>query len=434
MPHESSTPEAAHYTQTVRCRICRHERFASILDLGRQYIANAFHPPNDPPALTVPLELIRCRQCSLVQLAHSINRDLMYRTYWYRSGVNNTMRTHLKAMVDRITELVDFRSGDLVIDIGCNDGTTLASFPSCVTRVGVDPSDIEPKSCDVFVNDYFTADNIRLRRLKKARVIMSIAMFYDLDDPKQFARDIRACLADDGLWVLELSYMPTMLSALAYDTVCHEHVTYYRIATFEATIVEAGLEIVDIEFNDMNGGSFRLFVAPKGTRPVSESVREAKERESTGNFDTDAPYLTFTEEVAKTRIDLLRFLNGAKQEKKVVYGYGASTKGQVMLQYCNITPEHMVAIAERNPDKFGLYTPGTNIRICSEEEMRKAKPECLFVFPWYFLPEFLGRERSLLAEGCEFAVPLPKFRIVRDDQPSDLARVPQQKAAPTVTR
>ncbi|MDP1712225.1 MAG: class I SAM-dependent methyltransferase [Candidatus Nanopelagicaceae bacterium] len=396
-----------HYTETRQCRICAGGDFIPILDLGEQYIANAFHHGNDAPTLRAPLKLIRCTACGLVQLAHSIKRDLMYRSYWYKSGVNQTMRTHLKEIADDVQQHVKLRKGDKILDIGCNDCTLLTNYPKDVLKVGVDPSNIETTGLNLFINDYFTAEKLNGEKFK---VITSIAMFYDLDDPKQFVQDIRKCLLDDGIWVLELSYLPTMLRTTSYDSICHEHVAFYCLETFSKVLEGNDLEIFDVKFNNMNGGSFRLFVAPKGRKKISQKVLEARDIERLGRFSEDAPYEIFTANVKKSAEELQKFLVSSQKQK--VYGYGASTKGQVILQYCQFTKESLMAIAERNPLKHGLFTPGTNIKICSEEEMREAKPDYLLVFPWYFMKEFLEREKELLSNGCRFVQPLPEFKIL----------------------
>jgi len=235
-------------------------------------------------------------------------------------------------------------------------------------------------------------------------------MFYDLDDPKQFVQDVRKCLQDDGIWVLELSYLPAMLRTNSYDSVCHEHVCFYTLETFTKALEGNDLEIFDVKFNNMNGGSFRLFICPIGKRKISPRVLKARGIEKTGRFNEDAPYNEFSNNVKKSAEELLRFLAYTRKEK--VYGYGASTKGQVILQFCQFNDDDLIAIAERNPLKHGLLTPGTNIKICSEEEMRVAKPDYLLVFPWYFLEEFREREKALLSSGTRFVQPLPRFKIL----------------------
>jgi hypothetical protein len=257
-------------------------------------------------------------------------------------------------------------------------------------------------------NDYFTYDTIHGIFKGKAKLVTSIAMFYDLNDPVSFVRDIRRTLADDGLWVAELSYLPIMMANTAYDSVCHEHVCYYRMETFLEALKGTDLVPVHVELNPMNGGSFRIFIAPRGRLGVT--VADLMQNERSDGYSSSVPYYKFAQRVDKSASNLANFLED--QKGKAVYGYGASTKGQVVMQYCRIGPEQIRAIAERNPLKYGLLTPGTDVPICSEEEMRQAKPDFLVVFPWYFLDEFKAREKALLDDGTKLVVPLPSFSIL----------------------
>lgn len=396
-------------TQISQCRVCGKSEFGNILDLGEQKIANGFHDKSEEQ-IGAPLNLIRCISCGLVQLAHSVNTDLMYKKYWYRSGVNQTMRDYLKGAADKIMSLVEILPNDVVIDIGSNDGTFLSYYPNHAVKIGVDPSNIMPTNC-IHINDYFNFENVKeVLNGRKAKVVTSIAMFYDLSDPKSFVRDVRKVLADDGIWVLEMSYLPRMIANNAYDSICHEHVTYYSMSTFLPVLEGLGLNVIDSSFTDINGGSFRMVVSPSA--PSEESVKiidDIIETERSLGLGHPEVYQEFSNRVLKHRDDLLSFLSSNSDKK--IYGYGASTKGQIIMQFCGIDSRHIAAIAERNPDKYGLYTPGSDVRICSEEEMRKANPDYLLVFPWYFFDEFQKRETNTHQAGCKFILPLPELSI-----------------------
>jgi hypothetical protein len=323
------------------------------------------------------------------------------------------MRDHLAGLAAEARDAVDLRAGDIVIDIGSNDGTSLRCYADDVRKVGVDPSNIEPLGADVHVNDYFSHDAVRgVLGDQKAKIITSIAMFYDLNDPQAFVRDIQRCLSDDGVWILELSYLPTMLETNSFDTICHEHVCYYRIATFERVLLDSGLQVFDVDFNRSNGGSFRLFVAPVGRRPRTSRFDRAKAEEGRSLFDRELPYRQFRSRVEQVRDDLQIFLSSAATDGHTVYGYGASTKGMVTLQYCEVTREQVPAIAERNAQKYGLLTPGTDIPICSEAEMREFGPDYLLALPWHFIDEFRRRERAYQERGGRFVMPLPEFEVL----------------------
>lgn len=396
-------------SKVEKCRVCGENSFAPVFDFGKQIIANHFHQADAPQCSPLPLSLVRCPKCSLVQLADKTDVDLMYRNYWYKSGINQSMRDHLMGLANQISGWVNFEKSDVAVDIGCNDGTFLGHFPPHVRRIGVDPSNIKPTVPCEYINDYFTYESVnRVLQGKKAKLVSSIAMFYDLNDPASFVRDIRRVLADDGLWVVELSYLPIMIGNTAYDSVCHEHVVYYRMETFLETLKGTDFVPVHVEINQMNGGSFRVFLSPNGHR--SNMVDELLKDEETVGYSASGPYDKFSEGVKKSSEYLSNFLE--EQKDKVIYGYGASTKGQIIMQYCQIGPDKIKAIAERNPLKYGLYTPGTNVPICSEDEMREANPDFLVIFPWYFLQEFNQRESSLHAKGTKFVIPLPSFSVI----------------------
>jgi len=393
--------------QTHPCRICKGN-LDPILDLGVQKIANYFHSNDDSPIPEAPLVFSRCPSCGMVQLAHSVDTDLMYRMYWYTSSMNDTMRQHLLNNAILLKAQCELQNGDQVIDIGCNDGTFLSYLPSHCSKLGVDPSNIAPQECQ-YINNYFTYDNVKgLLSVKKAKAISSIAMFYDLNDPASFVTDIRKCLRDDGAWLLELSYLPRMIQNTAYDSICHEHVAYYSLTSFLTLLKATDMRVTSLDFNDINGGSFRLVIKPGAEE--SPKVTQTLQDESNAGYNTPEPYRLFKERVSRSKKHTTEFISQCVTDKKKVYGYGASTKGQVIMQYCGI--KDLVAIAERNKLKHDLYTPGTNVRICSEEEMREANPDFLFVFPWYFIDEFLVREIGIRNQGTTIVVPLPDFKLI----------------------
>ncbi len=400
------------YKIIENCRACGRNEFTNILNLGYQYIANAFYAEGNPPTLKAPLKLIKCSTCDLVQLKHSIDPNLMYRNYWYRSGINQSMKTHLQELVISVMDKVVLGKHDIVIDIACNDGTLLGFYPRCVTKIGVDPSNIKPSNCDHFIHDYFSYEPVKYcLRYKKAKAITSIAMFYDLNKPKEFIQEVRKCLDDNGVWCLELSYLPRMLENVAFDSICHEHLCYYSLKTFEGLLRDIDLEIFDVSFNDMNGSSFRLFLAPCGTQKINPGVIHAFNKE-TEFFGVQDQYWNFADDVENRAQALISFVNAQKSLGKKVFGIGASTKGQILLQYCNFNSNDIEAIAERNPDKHGLFTPGTSIPICSEEELRLSKPDYAIVFPYHFKDEIIEREKALRGAGTKLVFPLPELEII----------------------
>ncbi|MBL9130272.1 MAG: class I SAM-dependent methyltransferase [Verrucomicrobiaceae bacterium] len=416
-------------TTRTTCRICGCRSFTDVVKLGDQYIGGLIVSEDGTGTIKrqIPLDLVRCdpaldeNACGLVQMRHSVPPKVLYHRYYYESGINQSMRDNLAGISLLAEQTVTLKANDIVLDIGCNDGTLLASYRTAGLRhIGIDPSDVALKARErgfTVVNDFFSADAFRrVHAVEKARVVTSISMFYDLEDPRSFVSDIASVLADDGIWILEQSYLPGMLAMNSFDTICHEHLEYYSLAVLERLFGECGLEVVDVHLNDVNGGSFRLCVAHTGrVKPSAEAakrVQDLRVSEFELALDTDAPYARFRTDIERIRTELQAFLLKAKGEHKLVHGYGASTKGNTTLQYCGITGDLLPAIADRNPRKWGSYTIGSRVKIISEEESRAAKPDYYLVLPWHFMPEFKTRESDFLARGGKFVVPFPQVHLV----------------------
>jgi ubiquinone/menaquinone biosynthesis C-methylase UbiE len=354
----------------------------------------------------------------------------MWGRYWYRSAINTSMTLELQGIVKEITSRVKLKDNDVWLDIACNDGTLLKAVPDNLKKVGIDPCDdsfyAESSKVATVVQDYFSKDAWIEAGFsgKKAKVITCIAMFYDLDDPHPFVQDMYDVLDDDGVAVLQMSYTPLMINQLAFDNICHEHVYYYDLKSINKLFSQHGFKVVDCSLNDTNGGSFRIYFQ-KESAPVSSfgssPLRDVCDYrvETILNYennvvDISSPIIwnSFKHRLDDLKIDVLEFIEKAKHSGKSVYGYGASTKGNTLLQYFGIDNTHVKAIAERSPYKFGYKTIGSNIPIISEEEMRKAKPDYALVLPWHFISEFQVREKAFLDGGGAFIVPCPIFEII----------------------
>jgi NDP-4-keto-2,6-dideoxyhexose 3-C-methyltransferase len=404
-----------------QCRVCGNPRLEPVLDLGEQMLTGVFPATPHAKITAGPLRLVKCfgdspDVCGLLQMAHSYDLSEMYgENYGYRSGLNPTMVAHLTGKIARIVGKAPLAPGDLVIDIGSNDGTSLGAYPWRDLRfVGVDPTGIKFREFypgDVeLIPEFFSAGLIHERfGGQKAKVVTSFSMFYDLESPLEFMREVHDVLDDDGVWALEQSYMPTMLERNSYDTACHEHLEFYGLGQIKWMADKVGFEIADLEFNDVNGGSFSVLLR-KGRGEAIPAARRILARESAEGLDTLAPYRAFAERVSASRDELRRFVEGARAEGKRVAGLGASTKGNVLLQYCGFTPEEIFAVGEVNPDKFGCYTPGTWIPIVSQSELMSLRPDYLIVLPWHFRPFFEG---SPAFAGTSLVFPLPQLSIVR---------------------
>ncbi|MFZ9388614.1 MAG: class I SAM-dependent methyltransferase [Chitinophagaceae bacterium] len=408
------------YQEITRCRISGSSNLVNVLSLGEQYLTGVFPSSPDQVVTKGPVDMVWCPESGLVQMKQSYSLEEMYGdNYGYRSGLNQSMVNHLQNKVNMLLRKVETHPGDIILDIGSNDATSLKCYPAHLRRIGIDPTGKKFKEFytdDIsLVPDFFTAENFRkIFPDEKATIVTSIAMFYDLEDPVRFASDIASVLAENGIWHFEQSYLPSMLRTNSYDTICQEHLEYYSLIAVQYILEKAGLRIIDVEMNDINGGSFAVTAARKSSsHKANRAVIEwMVEEEIRMGLNTEAPYRAFAERVAGHRQSLLDLLDRLKNDGKKIIGYGASTKGNVLLQYCNIGTQYLDCIAEVNEQKFGSYTPGTLIPIISEKEAKAMKPDYLFVLPWHFRNNILGREKEYRASGGKFIFPLPFIEIV----------------------
>jgi hypothetical protein len=408
------------YSEISKCRISGSSNLITVLSLGEQYLTGVFPKTADEAVTKGPLDLVWCPDSGLLQLKQSYNLAEMYGdNYGYRSGLNLSMVAHLEDKIKKLVDLAQPAAGDLVVDIGSNDATSLKAYPRNLRRVGIDPTGIKFKDYyddDItLIPDFFSAELLRSTfPHDKAKIITSISTFYDLESPAAFVRDIETCLADDGIWHFEQSYMPSMLKTTSYDTVCHEHLEFYSLTVVKNLLERCGLRILEIEMNAINGGSFAVTACKVNARLESnESVIDQllKEEQEAG-LNTLQPYVDFKERVFRHRAELRNLIGSLVDEGKKIFGYGASTKGNVLLQFCGISSEQVPFIAEVNEDKFGSLTPGTHIPIVSEVEAKAMKPDYFLVLPWHFRNGILAREQQYLAGGGKFIFPLPEIEIV----------------------
>ena len=408
------------FNKISKCRISGSSNLKTILNLGNQSLTGVFPKISNQKITKGPLELVWCPDSGLVQLKHSYNPSEMYGlNYGYRSGLNNSMVQHLKFKVDRLTTKVKLDDLDIVLDIGSNDGTLLNSYNNKnIHRIGMDPTAGKFRQYYdeniLVIEDFFSKDKFFESSKNKAKIITSIAMFYDLEDPSTFVQEISEVLTDDGIWHFEQSYLPTMLRMNSYDTVCHEHVEYYSLSVIYKLLTKHNLRIIDVELNSVNGGSFAVTAVKENSLYLGngEIVNWLLEQEDRMGLNTLRPYQAFAKRVSQHREDLRNLIIGIRNAGKSVVGYGASTKGNVLLQFCELGPSEISCIAEVNPEKFGAYTPGSNIPILSEKEVRAKKPDYMLVLPWHFRDGILQREKEFLKSGGRLIFPLPEIEII----------------------
>lgn len=403
-----------------KCRISGDKDLIKVLSLGDQYLTGVFPKTKNEKITKGPLDLVWSTKSGLLQLGHSYDLEEMYGdNYGYRSGLNSSMVQHLENKIRKLENIVELKSDDIVIDIGSNDATSLKAYKGKFQKVGIDPTGKKFKNfynndlkliADFFSKEVFKAEF----QNKKAKIITSIAMFYDLEDPRKFVKDIYEVLDENGIWHFEQSYMPSMLRTNAYDTICHEHLEFYSLKVVKDLLESEGLKIIDVQTNSINGGSFAV------TACKNESIFKLNHalidwmlfEEDQLELHTIKPYIDFKDRIFRHRESLKYLVNSLVKSGKTIFGYGASTKGNVLLQFCEFTTNEIQYIAEVNEEKYGKMTPGSNIPIISEEDAKKLKPDYFLVLPWHFKDNILKREIDLLKKGTKFIFPLPEIEII----------------------
>ncbi|MBI4969673.1 MAG: methyltransferase domain-containing protein [Rhodospirillales bacterium] len=405
--------------QITSCRICGGAKLDVLRDLGVHALSGRFPGPDEEDAPRAPMCVVMCAGCGLVQLAHNYPHDELYgHAYGYRSGINQTMTRHLAAISQDMSKRANLKAGDLALDIGSNDGTLLSSYAvPGLKRLGIDPTIAQYRSYyppDIqAVPSYFERETFHAATGdEKAKVITSIAMFYDLENPNKFVADIAKCLDAQGIWSFEQSHLGLMIERNAFDTICHEHLEYYSLRQIESLLASHGLRVFDVELNDVNGGSFRLYACHQGAaHPTVQEVEKLRARELQSGLDQMATYSDFFSRMDQIAGELAAFLRREKAAGRTICVYGASTKGNTLLQLAGIDHTIITAAADRNPSKWGRRTPATGIPIISEEQARQQRPDYFLVLPWHFKSEFLARESEYLAQGGKLIFPLPEFAV-----------------------
>src|SRR3989344_328815 len=412
-----------------RCRVCGSTELIPCIDIGEQYLSSVFPENLDyrEDAVKYPLDLVMCKKkedgatCGLVQLGHRLDLTAMYDAYPYTSSTNSSMSRILEDVAESGRALKHLEAGDVILDIGGNDGTLLSFFQNDpYTLINIDPAQNVASLLNstnyISVRDFFNAEAFQKASKKKAKLIFSIAMFYHLDDPLKLARDAAACLDDDGVWIIQMAYLPAMIRTNMYDNIVHEHAGYYATQHVKWIMEAVGLEVFDVLENDVYGGSFRIFVKKKGSPRCAptERLRTTLERELSEGIFEEATHRAFMKRIEKTREDLRALITRIKAEGKTIWIYGASTKGNTILQYCGLGNMEIDAAADSNAFKIGKYIIGSDIPIKDEKTMREARPDYLLALPYSFVDGFMKREAELIARGTKFIVPLPDVKVIGD--------------------
>ena len=401
-----------HKTKKVNyCLLCKNKKIKKVFSLGNLFVSNFVNKNQINKGIKSPLTLMYCSNCTLLQLSHIAPQEIMYkRFYWYRSGVTKIMRRALKDIYYSSLKYIKLKKNDVVLDIGANDGTLLKYFGKNIKTIGCEPANNLirklKKNCDFVLNDFWSYKKlnnlINKNKLNKPKIITAIGMFYDLEDPNKFIRDSVLALDDKGIFIAQLMCLKSMIEKNDIGNICHEHIEFYTLKSLKYLFENNGLEIFKIEENDINGGSYRIFCRKfnKGSIPLpKENVLTSVKK--------------FVKRANRNKQVTMNFIKKQIKKEKKIFLYGASTKGNTILQYYKLNNKIIPYAAERSPEKWKKYTVGTGIKIISEKEARKLKPDYFFVTPWGFIKEFIKREHSWLKKGGKFIVPFPKFKLIK---------------------
>lgn len=401
----------------TECRACFSKNLSDILSLGNSYLSD-FVKDNKKPA-KYPLTLVMCRNCYLLQLKHTPPQSQLYTEhYGYRSGINQTMRDELQGIADQAIETYgDTKQKLRVVDIGANDGTLLASYSKRYERIAFEPIKKLAKVCkehaDTVINDFFNAAAYE-KQLgdKKADIVTAISCFYDMEEPNEFVADVKKILDENGVFIIQQNYLVKMLIQNAFCNIVHEHLEYYSLISLQKLLERHGLEVFDLELRKLNGGSFRTYIGIKGKRPISNAVYEQMELEKMIGLHRKKIYTDFAKRIKATKNDVYDFIKKEVKSGKKVYVYGASTRGNTLLQYFNLDNKLIEKAVERNQEKWGTKIASVGIPIISEEQARAEKPDYMLILPWFFKEEFLKREKRYLKSGGHFIFPLPHLEVI----------------------
>lgn len=398
------------------CRSCKSKNLSDVFSLGKSYLSDFVKNDAKPPKH--PLSLTMCKNCYLLQLKHTTPSSLLYTEhYGYRSGINQTMQNELKEIVEKVLTIYGQQNKLIVVDIGANDGTLLSFYPKRHERIGVEP--VKKLACeckrnaDTVINDFFNYESYeKVMGNKKADIVTSISCFYDMEDPNAFVADVTKILDENGIFVIQQNYLVKMLTQNAFDNIVHEHLEYYSLLSLQNLLKRHNLEVFDLELRELNGGSFRTCIGFQGKRPISTRVYEQIELEKIIGLKRKKIYTDFAKRIRQNKKEVYVFIKNQVNDGKKVYVYGASTRGNTLLQYFDLDNKLIEKAVERNPEKWGTKIASVGIPIISEEQGRLEKPDYMLVLPWFFKEEFLKREKEYLKSGGHFIFPLPILEVV----------------------
>ena len=402
-----------------KCRSCKSKKLTKLFSLGKLSFTGKFTNRYETNVPKAEVGLVICKNCELVQLSNNFNKRYLYGPdYGYRTGMNKTMKEHVKSVVINAKKLTKLKRGDAVLDIASNDGTLLNYYKKDIIKVGIDPTIVKfkkyYKNIDLSISDFFSKEKIKNRFSKKFKVITALSVFYDAEAPNKFLNDVEHFLEDDGIFILEHADLKSIMNSKMFDTICHEHLEYYSHKVIINLLKKNKLQLFDFKLNDINGGSTQYYIKKMSCKKFKINKTKIElllKKEKLLKLNRAITFKKFFKEIKKAKFNLITLLDKLKKNNKIIHGYGASTKGNVLMQYFGINKKYLDLIADRNPKKDGFYTPNFKIKIVSEENSRKLNPDYYLVLPWHFKKEILIREKNIRRKGTKFIFPLPKLSV-----------------------
>ena len=399
--------------------MCSSSGLDSVLNMGNVALTGHFSM-SGKSVIEMPLNLSQCGSCGLVQLLNSYPAELLYgEAYGYESHLNSSMRKHLHRKANLLEKKFLTGKNPVVLDIASNDGTLLSGYRnSNVTKIGVDP-------ILSFLEDYYPPQSIKLAKFFDESIlnevlpgsvdlVTSLSVIYDLNNPIEFAKTINTILKPGGIWHFEQSYLPSMLSSLSYDTICHEHLLYLSMNDVLRILNESGFSIIEVTQNAINGGSLAVTVVKGKNHDFHPYVSYLLNKEKLIGLQNGEALRLFGQRAMLHSKEAKNLILDYKQLGFKIYGLGASTKGNVFLNYAKLSSEEIECIGDINPKKFGKRTPGSDIGIKSETEVlsRADKRSLYLILPWHFRDNIISNCSSVLEKNSSFLVPFPSLEVV----------------------
>mgnify|MGYP001161470792 FL=1 len=401
-----------------KCRGCKKNTLKKLFSLGDMCFTGKF-PRKNQKIQKKPITLVLCKYCELVQLGHNFDLKYLYGPdYGYRTGINKTMLNHVRNVVFYLSKKTNLKKKDMVLDIASNDGSLLNFYKKNIKTFGIDPIlnkyKKNYKNINYKIADFFSATKIKNITNQKFKIITALSVFYDAKDPEFFLKDVQTLLSRDGIFMLELADLHSILKYKMFDTICHEHLEYYSSKVIINLAKKNGLKVFDIKRNDINGGSKQFYMCLESSKYLvnNKILKNELFEEKRYKLSDPKTFKKFFQEINLIKVKLLSMIKKIKEKRQSIHCYGASTKGNVLLQYFGIDNKFIDFVAERNEKKYNLYTPGTKIKIISEKSSRSLKPDYYLVLPWHFKKEIVSREKEAIKKGTRFIFPLPKLNII----------------------